>query len=404
MKRPYVAGAALLALLVPILFLLFVERIPAGHVGILESGGEVRVLRHGFHLRPPWAARAAVFPLDLPPARGKAEARLADGAALWVPFEISGRLDPDRAAAFHETASRHGVERVLLRAAEVALGETSASGTPEDLAARRIETAASRRAGELLAPYGFSSAELRLGPLDAPALLRLAQSLAPRRAAGLLREAIAAAASSGGGWEAATAMGLVLESERNPRGAETQYLDALSMNPTALPPMAQLVAIYSAVGEYRKLDRLLETALEQDPNSVQHLNWMALSRMKQGRLEDAEGFFRRAGGVEPGNPVVLNNLGGVQLKQGRLAEAVATFRAAVTAAPEDRQSLYNLGIALCAQGRWREGLPHLLGAERAGAPAPEILRAIARAYRETGQEGRAVDYERRAAAAAPSGA
>jgi len=233
--------------------------------------------------------------------------------------------------------------------------------------------------------------------------MRLAQALAGDRLSGLLHDAASALAEApGAGWEAHTAMGLVLESQKDPHGAEKEYLDALTLHPGALPPMAQLVAIYSAVGEFSKLDRLLEAGIQAQPTSIQHLGWYAMSLLRQKRLTESEKTIVRALAIEPANVMLLNNLGGVQIQEGRVADAIETFRKARTAKPGDRQSLYNLGTALCAAGKDAEGLPFLLDAERAGAPTPLLFDAIARAYRKTGDARRAREYEGRASSARPA--
>lgn len=399
MKKPVIAATLVLAAAA---LYFSIERIPAGTVGVAGSGASTETFQEGLHFRNPFSPPVTIYPLQLPPASGVVETRLLDGTTVSIPFEARARLDPGKVTAFQRAAEPGGSEAFIRQAAEEALRKTAASGRATDLASGKVESASAQTAGATLAPSGVSEIQLKLGPFDGPTLMRLAQALAPGRMAGLLREAVSRAISSGeNGWEVHTAMGLVLESERDPHGAEKQYLDALTASPTALPPMAQLVAIYAAVGELKKLDRILAAALEAQPNSVQHLNWMALSLMKQQSFEEAEKTIKRAIEIEPRDVRMLNNLGGVQLKQGHRSDAEAAFRRAVAAAPHDVQSLYNLGVTLCAGGSCQEGLKHLLEAERIEVPGAALLDAIAGAYRQVGRKAEAAQYEKRAEASRP---
>jgi len=392
MKLSLAAATVLIALLL----YLCVSHIPDGSVGIVESGGTTKALLSGFHLHLPFSGPSVIYPTSLPPASGETRITLADGAAFAIGFEISGRLDPRQATIFHQTAARRGAEELLRTAGALGLQETAPARTAADVASGAFETEAAERAGRYLAPYGAAEVALRLRLSSPATLLALAQALAPSRQAGLLGllvgDALAKDAST---WEIHAAMGLVKESEKDPRGAEKHYLDALTINPTALPPMAHLAAIYTAVGEAPKLDRLLAAALQAQPNSIQHLNWMAVSLMMQNRLEEAEKAIERALAVEPANLLLLNNLGGMQLKRGRFDDAALTFRRALQQDPNDSQSLYNLGIALSAQGRYADGLEHLLAAERAGPAGEPLLRAIATTYRALGRTRKASEYEGR---------
>ena len=390
------------ALLLAAILFVSVTYVPEDSVAIDSKGGASRVMLPGFHPHAPFAKPQAIYPVSLPSIEGSVEIALSDGGAYRLGYELSGRIDPNQAVAFHKVAAEHGVEGVLKAAGDRALVEEGALRPPADLATGALEMAAAKRAGMFLASIGGAEVSLRLRPLAPAELLRLAQSLARQRLAGLLKEPATALLLSDTGWEAHTIMGLVLESERDLHGAEKRYLDALSISPAALPPMAQLVAIYDAVGEHAKLDRVLEAAIEADPASLQHLNWLAVSLMKQSKLPQAEKMLQRALSVDGSNLLLLNNLAGMLVKQNRLEEAVASLRKAQATAPSDRQTLYNLGVALSAQGKYSEALQPLLDAEKAGPPGLPLLRALALAFRETGGKTRAAEYERRARAAADS--
>ena len=55
---------------------------------------------------------------------------------------------------------------------------------------------------------------------------------------------------------------------------------------------------------------------------------------RQGRLEEAEEYHRRALDLAPGDYAILNNLGNVLWEQRRLDEAVGWYRQAVRLRPD----------------------------------------------------------------------
>ncbi len=395
MKTYLVMGAAAAAILL-VLAASMLTWIPAGHVGVSGRGSLAASLSPGLHWHAPFAPSPATYSLSLGPVPGEAPLRCSDGSTYKVIFEVSGRLDPARAPAFHEVAADNGVERVLTQGAGHGIAGAAASRPPEALATGELLPAARAEAARLLDHVGVTDVQLSLRLESPESLLNLARTLARQGRGGLVRP-LAEAALEGGSrtWETHTALGLAKEAERDLRGAESAYLDALSLLPTALPPMAELVRIYTSVEEYDKLERLLSAALEVDPTSAAHLTWLGGTYMRRGSLEQAEALFLRALERDAGNTVILNNLGGVYLMRGRGGEAVEIFRRAVTAAPGDRQSLYNLGVALSAQGDHEEGLRYLLEAERIDPGRKAVLEAVAAAYRGLGRRAEADRWERR---------
>jgi tetratricopeptide (TPR) repeat protein len=394
-----------LAVALPILAVLLyasLSHVPGGSVGVRKRGEAFEVLKPGFHIHRPFAPAPAIYSLSLPSVGDEIRITLADGANYRVGFDITGKIDPERAAAFHAMALKSGSDALLKEVGARSLAGAAAARPSVDLASGALETEAARRAGTALSPFGLLEVSLKLRPLGGPECLRLGQALAGARLAGALRPAVTQILSSGkAGWEAHAAMGLVLESEKDIHGAEKEYLDALTLSPAAIAPMAQLVAIYSAVGEHKKLDRLLEAGIQAQPTSVQHLAWYAMSMLNQNRLKEAGQTTERALALDPGNVLLLNDLGVVQAKEGRMDEAIATFRKAIEASPHDRQSLYNIGVALSTQNKDKEALPYLLESEKVASPGAALLNAIAHAYRRTGDARRAAEYQHRATQVQP---
>lgn len=374
-----------------------VARIPEGAVGIEGRGESARVLRPGFHFHSPFSAPPSLLPLNLPAETGEGTVRPADGGSYPIEYEISGRIDPGRVEEFQKARGDGDAGDLLLQAAANAILQTLEGKQAAFIAAEGMEAGVRESASKLLLPAGIVDVTFDLR-LPGATLVALAHDLVHEGKASILRQRAEDAVARAGGkdWQPHAALGLVLEGQMDLKGAEARYLDALSIDPTAQPPMAQLFGLYSAVGEFEKLDRLLTTALQVDPDSVQHLTWLSASLMKQGRAEEALRPAEHAVELEPGNPLLLNNLAGIEAKAGRFEEATSLLRRALEANPEDRQTLFNLGVALAASGRYKESLEQLQAAEKLGPAGAPLLKAIASVHRKMGNRSKAAEYERRA--------
>jgi YaiO family outer membrane protein len=91
----------------------------------------------------------------------------------------------------------------------------------------------------------------------------------------------------------------------------------------------------------------------------------------------------------------------LQLRIGRSEEAEAGFRAVVLEHPSDVDARIGLGAALTRRNAWQEALAVLLGAEEEAGENGDLFAALARAYRRSGDDRRALSYYERAIALAP---
>lgn len=395
MKKLLLIAAPLAGLLAAILLFASLIHVPAGSIGVLAKGEELRILEPGLHFGGPFQDPPEVYSLTLGPQEGEIQARTGDGVSLPLGFTISGTLEPSQADAFHRARTGRTVPELLQWVGGEAVARVAISLPAAALVREDPSEASQAVAGELFEPAGVGQVRLQVRGDSPEALLVLVRALAPENRSPLLRERVEAALLGEGArdWHGHAALGLILESEGDPRQAERHYLDSLLLDPTALPPMAQLYRLYMAVGEESRLLRLLSASLEEDPSSVQHLVWATAAHLQQGELDAARAAAERALSLQPDNVNLLNNLGGVHLKSGDLDRAIATFREAAGKVPGDRQTLYNLGAALAAHGSHQEALQHLLQAEKAGPAGRPLLEAIASAYRGIGQTRKAAEYD-----------
>jgi tetratricopeptide (TPR) repeat protein len=102
----------------------------------------------------------------------------------------------------------------------------------------------------------------------------------------------------------------------------------------------------------------------------------AIGHHRQGRLVDAEKFYRAAIDAEPTHIGALNNLGLIRSQQGNLDDAAVLFRQAVEGDPRSPEAHSNLGTVLQTLGRHEEALGHYA---QATALAPGFAMAHANA-------------------------
>ncbi len=77
---------------------------------------------------------------------------------------------------------------------------------------------------------------------------------------------------------------------------------------------------------------------------------IGVAHRQLGALSAAIACYRRALELRPGDPMVLGNLGNALKDAGRSDESIAIHRSAMAAAPADPRLVYNLGIALMQAG------------------------------------------------------
>ena len=150
-----------------------------------------------------------------------------------------------------------------------------------------------------------------------------------------------------------TTLGTILAAQRDDRGAEAAFVEALRLAPERLGAAANLGAVYARNGRYAEALPLLRIAWARQPETA----WV---RTNLG--------------------LVLRDQGIVLARSGRLVEAVALFEEAIRVTPDDADLHRNLGLALWQQGRLEAAGPHL---ERAVAlkPGDESSRGLLALFR-----------------------
>jgi len=124
----------------------------------------------------------------------------------------------------------------------------------------------------------------------------------------------------------------------------------------------------------------LLVALLAFPASVQEFQELFQKGMElseQGEEIAALEVFREAARLQPTNPYVHYNIGGLLERHGRLLEAVDAFRRAAELAPEERAIQHALGESLYQAGMMEEASSALEKASAPPEPIPEALLTLA---------------------------
>jgi hypothetical protein len=144
--------------------------------------------------------------------------------------------------------------------------------------------------------------------------------------------------------------------EQTPRYIETlvgMYWD----NPQALDFLARLRSV--GPGGIGATAHIYERVAELEPKNARVLNMLGVMRINAGRVQEAEGYLRRAVGLAPDFADAHYNLGLCLMKEGKSAEAIAMFRRVLEISPTSRDARIYLAIVLHNTGSTQEALAHL---------------------------------------------
>lgn len=391
-------GAVIAAGVLILAVFLLTMRIPAGSAVVLESSnpsGPVRVLAPGWHRRP-FGERAVVYDALETHVAGEAKLEGEETPSLRYTLEIS--VDPARLPDLHP-AMKGDLEGYVKNRATAMLTTLAASVPPGSVFSDAFRVQAAEAANNAFQREGFATARMTVEPLDVDALVSAVRALAPDPAVSTLRAPVTQALEADArSWPLLTALGMINESERLIAEAEASYLDALAIDPGALPPMERLLTIYTTVGEWPKLQRVLDAALTVNPDSVPHLNWTGLVLMKRRDFVGAERALSHALTLSPQNTTIMENMGALLMNTGRTEEAIGMFRRATEIAPGEPRALVNLGSALAASNRFQEALEPLERAEAAGSLSQNLANTLAIVHEKLGHAEKASEYRAKAEA------
>lgn len=154
-------------------------------------------------------------------------------------------------------------------------------------------------------------------------------------------------------------------------------------------------------GRRRDARLMMSRAAELDPTDADYPDELARMEFLDGEVDAALGRWRDMLRRFPRSDRTRRRLGHALLSVGRFDEAVDLLRDLTRRRPDDAQLQLQLGQALSGAGDHLAASEILERAEALGAPAEEVLPALAIAYRDLNRFGEADAAYRRAIAARP---
>lgn len=276
------------------------------------------------------------------------------GAAIDF-FERIRRRQPDNAAVVEGIArcqSLAGRNRKAI-ATLLELSRTQPASPARDLLLGELYEAENDpvRAEEYLGRAA------RAVPHDVPAVLKLAHlqlRTAPDRALKTLKEAVAAQPDD---LNLRAFLGLALTRDRQYDAAIAVFAgveQAMAKTPDASMVFgAQFYFWYGSAcdqaGKTDEAERLLELAIDADPDFSMALNYLAYTWATRGvKLDQAMDYVTRALKLVPDESAYLDTLGWVHYKLGNLREAVTYLQKALDGDPDEPEIAEHLGDAWAA--------------------------------------------------------
>lgn len=193
-----------------------------------------------------------------------------------------------------------------------------------------------------------------------------------------------------------TDLGYALFTKGDTGMAITEYQQALTLDPNSADVCKRLGDMFlqkgqmdGAIADYRK-------ALDINPNFPAALNNLGFCFFQIGRLDDAVVQYQKAIQLQPNYAGAYSNLGDAFRLKGMASEAVGSYEKAIELEPRLIPAQTHLAWILASwpEASVRDGKKAVALAEQANQLAsgqdPQILRALAAAYGETGRFPEAV--------------
>jgi len=187
------------------------------------------------------------------------------------------------------------------------------------------------------------------------------------------------------------ALGMLYTAAGRPADAEAALRRALVLDPTSVPAMGEVFALYDGQGRTAEMKPMIQAALRKNPDSAMHHVWLGLVLRREYDLKGAEAELKRAVQASPDLVGALANLGSLYLQEGRADDAVTVLQQALRKDARNPESRTNLIVAL-GMKRDLEGARRLVkDAEGMGQRVPPFYNALAYALHVNGRNEEALE-------------
>lgn len=197
-------------------------------------------------------------------------------------------------------------------------------------------------------------------------------------------------------YEAELNGGIVLLRQKNPAEALPLFEDAAGQKPQEFRPRYYLAESQLQTGDYANAEESYKLAISLDAKSAGAQLGMAQALVQQGRIGDADPYFRQAAKLEPKYRDYLLELAGLYEKATQNREAIEIYQEF----PDNPAVQARMGELLLESKQFEEAVPRL---EQAfgKAPSPANRSALAAAYVFTRKLDKALPLLQQSVAAEP---
>lgn len=168
-----------------------------------------------------------------------------------------------------------------------------------------------------------------------------------------------------------------------------QAVDTAAENSSDAVKLNDAARARLAAKDYTGAEKLLQKAVQADPQSDVAWNNLGLAYLGQDQYQEAEKAFRKQIEVNPFDHWAYNNLGRVLERENRDEEAITAYRKQIEIVPLDQYTHKNLGMILFRIQKFSEAVPELEAAAQITPDDSSVKFALAGVYRLTGQEDKA---------------
>ena len=197
-------------------------------------------------------------------------------------------------------------------------------------------------------------------------------------------------------YEAQLNGGIVLLRQKNPVEALPLLEGAAAQKPQEFRPRYYLAESQLQSGDYAKAEESYKLAIGLDAKSAGAQLGMAESLVQQGRLSDADPYFRQAAKLDPKYRNYLLELAGLYEKASQNREAIEIYREF----PDNAAAQTRMGELLLESKQFEDAVPRLEEAYGKD-PSPANRSALAAAYVFTRKPDKALPLLEQSVAAEP---
>jgi tetratricopeptide (TPR) repeat protein len=188
--------------------------------------------------------------------------------------------------------------------------------------------------------------------------------------------------------------------------AESSFLRALEENPSSAEALYGLGSVYLKQNKTAEARDRFEHAVKCQgayPDTLPNAwNNLGLIAAREGRTDDAIGYFQHALRLIPDHFVALENLGNAYRQQKRWDDARQAFESALTVKPQDPETNYGLAMVFAQTGATEQAHESFERALQFRPDYPEALNNLGVLYLRTQRRDQAVQTFEKCIQVAPN--